>query len=242
MIFWNKLYFSLLFCVLTFLSVSAQNVYYYRLTKSKVDGNVSSNVSGGQFICIYDGVCFDSDIRGNGIGNGQLNKKSSGKTVVYFGESYYGKDSYYKFDASFNKLNIITANGNIFAYVKTAPPKGVTTSSLIKNTNIGGGMPYSDNYNLNTTNSQFNNPIINSGSNSDYPGRNNSIDYEQRKKDNLNRIYGVECKACNGTGKCHVCNGTKIAHGLGNSYKCNVCNEKGECSVCHGTGKTSWNR
>lgn len=67
-------------------------------------------------------------------------------------------------------------------------------------------------------------------------------DYQQRKRDTLNRTVGEDCISCKGTGKCNACNGTKVAHGFGNSYKCNICNENGDCSVCHGTGKTPWNR
>lgn len=67
-------------------------------------------------------------------------------------------------------------------------------------------------------------------------------DYEQRKKDNLNRAVGEACLTCKGTGKCPACNGTKVAGGFGNTYKCTLCNDNGDCPTCHGTKLTSWNR
>lgn len=71
---------------------------------------------------------------------------------------------------------------------------------------------------------------------------NSNQNYQETKRDNLNRGYGETCHSCKGTGKCHACNGTKVAHSFGNSYTCNVCDSQGNCPVCHGTGKTAWNR
>ncbi len=71
---------------------------------------------------------------------------------------------------------------------------------------------------------------------------NSNQNYQETKRDNLNRVAGETCQSCKGTGKCHACNGTKVAHSYGNSYTCNVCDSQGNCSVCHGTGKTHWNR
>lgn len=58
----------------------------------------------------------------------------------------------------------------------------------------------------------------------------------------LNQTMGENCLTCKGSGKCPTCNGTKIASGLGNTYKCNVCDVNGNCPSCHGSGKASWNR
>ena len=190
MISWNRIFIILGLYILAHVSVSAQNVYYYKLTKSKIDGIVSSNVSGGQFICIYDGVCFDCDINGNGIGNGQLNKKSEGEFVVYFGDSYYGNSSYYKFDKTFSKLNVISSNGEIYAYVKTTPPKGVTTSTLIKKHYNGGNGHSSSNYDPIIDIEQSNN-LTNTNSDNNSQNGNRPSNNPQKRK----------CVYCNGTGQ-----------------------------------------
>jgi len=192
MISWSKRIAAIALCVLTYFFVNAQSVYYYKLTKAKINGVVSTNVSGGQFICIYDGVCFDSDIRGNGVGNGQLNKHTDSKIVVYYGDSYFGKSSYYKFDNTFNKLNIITSKGDIYAYVKTSPPKGVTTSSLIKKAhNRNGSTDYYDNNNILSnsypSSSTYNYETSNPNNSHNGTSHNNS----QKRK----------CVYCNGTGQ-----------------------------------------
>lgn len=233
---WNRFSIILALCALAFLSISAQNVYYYKLTKSKIDGTVSSNVSGGQFICVYDGVCFDCDIKGNGIGNGQLNKKSGGETIVYFGDSYYGGGSYYKFDKTFSKLNIISSTGDIFAYVKTTPPKGVTTSSLIKKHNNGGDESCPNYYNPYTGSSQFSNQDNNTGNNSHDSNSSNNV---QKKK----------CVYCNGTGQ--ITKNDNAPANFGNDrprVRCSTCGEWYDpdvfthyhlsCRHCSGTGFT----
>lgn len=63
-----------------------------------------------------------------------------------------------------------------------------------------------------------------------------------RPAETLNQTVGSKCLTCHGTGKCHACNGTKVASGLGNTYKCTVCDTNGNCPSCHGTGVASWNR
>mgnify|MGYP003314492674 CR=1 FL=1 len=45
--------------------MQAQTVYYYQLTKTKINDIVSTQNKGGQFICIYDDFCFDCDKNGN---------------------------------------------------------------------------------------------------------------------------------------------------------------------------------
>lgn len=97
-------------------------------------------------------------------------------------------------------------------------------------------------YRPNLTLEQFRSEKAQAYQNATSSGGSTTSDYQQRKKDNLNRTVGENCLSCKGSGKCNACNGTKVAHGFGNTYKCNVCNENGDCPVCHGTGKTSWNR
>ena len=132
MISWNKII-VLLVCSLGLNSViQAQTVHYYQLTKTKINGIVSPQNNGGQFICIYDDFCFDCDKNGKGVGNGQLHLKNRGEYITYFGESYFGKGSYYKFNQSFSNLNIITPKGDIYAYKRVITPSNVNTCSLIK--------------------------------------------------------------------------------------------------------------
>ena len=132
MISWNKII-VLLICSLGLNSaIQAQTIYYYQLTKIKVDGIVSTQIDGGQFICIYNDFCYDCDKNGKGVGNGQLHLKNKDEYITYFGESYFGKNSYYKFNNSFSNLNIITPKGDIYAYKRVTPPSNINTSSLIK--------------------------------------------------------------------------------------------------------------
>lgn len=76
MISWNKII-VLLICGLGLNSaIQAQTVHYYQLIKTKVNGVVSTQNNGGQFICIYDDFCFDCDKNGKGVDNGQLHLKT----------------------------------------------------------------------------------------------------------------------------------------------------------------------
>lgn len=132
MISWNKIIVLLICCLGLKFTIQAQTIYYYQLTKAKVNGMISTLNSGGQFICIYDDFCFDCDKSGKGVGNGQLHLKNKGKYITYWGECYFGKGSYYKFNQSFSNLNIITPKGDIYAYKRVAPPSNISTCSLIK--------------------------------------------------------------------------------------------------------------
>ena len=112
----------------------------------------------------------------------------------------------------------------------------------LQNTNGGATMTYNEwtNFNLMMT-TPMATPTIDTYSNGNI-GIDSQADYEQRKKDILNRTAGEACLTCKGTGKCHACNGTKVAHGFGNSYTCNLCNANGDCPTCNGTKVTPWNR
>lgn len=177
MISWNKLIVLLVYSLSLNSAIQAQVVYYYQLTKTKINGIESTKNKGGQFICLYDDFCFDCDKNGKGVGNGQLLKKNKGEYIVYFGESYFGKNSYYKFNKNLSKLNIITPEGDIYAYKRVTAPSNVNTCSLIKveksksksnwnspvNNYSGGSVPvntYSGGYdNNNTNNNTINNAL-----------------------------------------------------------------------------------
>lgn len=229
MISWNKII-VLLVCSLGLNSViQAQTVHYYQLTKTKINGIVSPQNNGGQFICIYDDFCFDCDKNGKGVGNGQLHLKNRGEYITYFGESYFGKGSYYKFNQSFSNLNIITSNGDIYAYKRAYPPSNVKTCSLIKRQR-------------NSPSSIIETPTlseptqININTNSINDANNTS-----RQKTKVRK----RCAYCNGKGE-------RIQHeyistfGLdGPRVNCNICNQSWvygtvhahhRCNHCNGTG------
>lgn len=132
MISWNKLFFFIVIAVLFNSVIHGQTIRYYQLTKSRINGKEITHRSGGQFICIYDDFCYDCDKKGKGVGNGQLQLKNKGNYIVYYGDSYFGTGSYYKFTHDFCNLNVITPKGDIYAYKRTAPSPNIKTCSLIK--------------------------------------------------------------------------------------------------------------
>ncbi len=135
------------FCIsfiLLFLSIhlSAQNTYYYKLTKKVHNNTPSTKVSGGQFITFMGEICYESDKKGIGVGHGTMTRSgilSSDKIVAYMGESYWGKEATYNFTRDLSILNVVTENGDVYLYKRMAPPAGVTTCSLIKPKASGSG-------------------------------------------------------------------------------------------------------
>lgn len=221
-------------CLISLPIIGQNTTYYYKLTKIIYHGEVKENTKGGQFITFTPSGCFDSDINGVNIGNGNLQyykEYSSDAVRKYLGNSYFG-NAVYKFSSNYNILNIEINKNYIYVYKRTSTPNGVRNSSLVKKNESHQGVAYPI----------WDQVLIMPPANNGIPLENQSTDYNERKRETLNRTYGENCKSCNGTGKCHACNGTKIASGLGNTYKCNICNENGDCPVCNGTGKTSWNR
>lgn len=243
MISWNNLVRLLIGAFLSFSTFSnAQTVSYYKLTKTKIGGVVSSTVSGGQFICFFDGVCFDSDKNGVGVGNGQLNLISKDETDVYYGQSYFGKGSYYKFDKSHQKLNVIAPNGDIYAYTRSDAPRGVSTSSLIKsasNSQSQKESSYSGGDYLGNNNSGF--VIGNAGTNQS--GTVQELDLGHMEE------WEEDCPVCGGKGEIieekYI---GSMSFGLGGPYKkrCDLCNKEymsdfshvhKECKTCDKKGK-----
>lgn len=228
MISWNKIIVLLICSLCLHFTVQAQAIYYYQLTKTKVNGLVSTQGHGRQFICIYDDFCYDCDKNGKGVGNGQLHLKNKGEYVVYSGESYFGKNSYYKFSHSFSSLNIITPKGDIYAYKKVAPPSNIETCSLIKN------QKNSSSSFIGATTSYESAPINNNTSSTN--NANSSVKKTKVRK---------KCAYCSGKGE-------RIQHeyvstfGLnGPRVHCNICNKSWSygtvhvhhrCNHCNGTG------
>ena len=121
------------FCYISTLSVFCQTTNYYKQTKFIENGKEYTSLSGGQFITIEDGSCFDSDINGRSVGNGRLNyyKEFSANHPTYIGNSYYGNVTY-RFSSDYRTLNIIINKSIIYVYKMSTAPEGVVTSSLIK--------------------------------------------------------------------------------------------------------------
>ena len=216
----------------TYFTIHAQDIFYYQLTKTKINGAVSQQNNGGQFICIYEDFCYDCNINGTAVNNGQLHLKNKGEYIIYYGESYFGKNTYYKFNTNFSHLNIVAPNGDIYAYKRTNPPINVTTCSLIKKRG--------PNRNIATTPNIQNNIYVQSPSNIN---TNNSPSNNAQIKETK---YMTKCHYCNGTGTISK-DSYSPTFGLTQPDKwCTECNRyypasRGHyhinCNHCRGTGQ-----
>lgn len=216
---------------------SYSQTYYYKQTKTvKANGSVVNGGNGGQFITFKQSICFESNKKGIGVGHGVLefSRNYSDKFKTYVGNSYWGKETVFRFSQDLTRLNVCLDNGTVYVYSKATPPANQATCSLIrpKSSSGGGG----GNIIVTPIPGGSNGTI--SGSSTNQQPRN----HEQEKRDILNKTVGENCGACKGSGKCHACNGTKVAHSMGNTYTCTVCDRNGNCGACNGTGKTLWNR
>lgn len=236
MISWNK--FLLILCLTLCFGgeMTAQTIKYYKLTKTKINGVINTNASGGQFIRIYDNFCYDCDRKGNGVGNGQLSLKSSSDYIIFQGESYFGKDSYYKFNKSFTILNIITPKGDIYAYKCIVPSPNISTSTLIRSHSSTNGMNIQNG-------STYSNPYPPS-----YPSQNNNYientsSPQPDRKTNINH----KCAYCNGTGQITKDDNAPSNFGIEKpKQQCPICGKwynpnvfihyHQKCSHCGGTG------
>lgn len=121
--------------ILTCLTVSAQDVRYYKLSSTRIGGTTKKNVSGGQFVTFVGDLCFESTSKGVGVGHGTLKRNknySNAQYSTYQGSSYWGKEAEFIFNADKSVLNVVLDNGDIYVYKCATPPKGVTTCSLIR--------------------------------------------------------------------------------------------------------------
>lgn len=221
-------------------------VSYYKLINIYDYGTIKEITNSGQFINIKQNLCYDSDAKGNDIGNGKLyvDVSNTSGDHIFSGKSYHGTVKYI-FSPDYSILTVEINPHYKYTYKKSTPPAGIITSTLIKNHSTSGNQNfYTGSPGGNITPSY--NTSINSESTTS-PGTTNSAGYwspeerNKRKNDNLNRGAGEMCLSCHGSGKCSACNGTRVASGLGQTYVCKVCSD-GLCRVCHGTGKNSWNR
>lgn len=229
MISWSKIIVLLVCSIGLHTAIQAQSVYYYKLIKTKINGVVSIENNGGQFICIYDDLCYDCDINGKGVNNGQLHLKSKDDYIIYYGESYFGKNTYYKFNKNLGILNIITPQGDIYAYKKATPPSNIKTCSFIKSKKNTSSPIYHITA-ISSTNQQIDNNT---------PQLNNSNTPRQKTK------VRKQCAYCSGKGE-------RIQHEYATNFGtngprvyCNICNQSWNygtihthhrCNHCNGTG------
>lgn len=235
----NRVILPFIMLILPLLINAQQNTYYYKLTKAIINGTINTNVSGGQFITFVGEICFESDKKGLGVGNGKLNFSktfSTPKFNIYVGESFYGFVTF-KFNQNRSILNIIDKNDNIYVYKRQVAPASVLTSSLIKkreNNRLNseriantGGIYFVPNNGANINQ-------ISNGANS----ISNSVECNTSGCYH-SKTYQKDCHLCLGSGKCRTCNGThRILNPLTNEYQsCPNCKPDGLCSACGGTGK-----
>lgn len=199
----------------------AQNhaTYYYKLVKQNENGSVSTNVSGGQFITFYPGICYDTDRNANPVGNGTMKKTSDeGSNRTYQGQSYWGYNTTYYFKDNLLFLRVVDSNGNEYYYNKVNAPSDVTTSSL-----LAKNKPKPQSSNLGVTY---------------YP----STTYDAPKQSQSQPTHKRLCRVCEGKGWyvhevwlgsagaktkhwCHEC-GKEVSAGHQHKY----------CDSCGGTG------
>lgn len=134
----QNLHLIILLSLLNILSINAQT-YYYKLCSYGKSGMEESKVSGGQFITFQAAICMETDKDGESIGNGYL-KRKVGSPNIYIGSAYWGRNTKFEFSSDKSSLKVLAPNGIIYKYVRSTPPKGVLTSSLISSgsTNSSG--------------------------------------------------------------------------------------------------------
>ena len=200
-----------------------KRVEYYKYVKSIYLNNKSVTMAQseqGQFITRDGNSCFESDKYGNTVGNGEMKLTArDGNNVKYVGSSYYGSNSHFTFFDDKGVLNV-EAMGFVYVYKRSTPPKGVTTSSFIKEDSPAYVPPT-----IPSMPSSINNSSGSTGGN-----------YEYR-----NPATKTKCPICNGTGRCDRCGGDGnriIDLGIrGNRInECGSCRGSGRCNQCHGRG------
>lgn len=199
----------------------AQETYYFEQIKI-VKGNSETKGSGGQFISFYKDICYDSNNKGETVGFGMLDlvKNDNSNYIQYKGNSYWGKATY-KFNKELTRLNIIVSDGTIYVYNKSAPPKGVTASSLTRSSISSSTTtaPSVSTYPPTIPRQDFQNTTGNSNS--------------HHEKQVREKVVRETCRRCNGK-KRIVINTYPSMFGL-DDYKvrCNECGEYHLRSVGH---------
>lgn len=224
-------------------SLWGQNTYYYRQERVVKDGADIEVAKGGQFISFFHDMCYESDDKGVSVSNGKLdlNYKESSKFRIYEGKSYFG-EVVFKFNNALDRLNIICSDGRIYVYVRTSPPEGVHTCSLIKSQQsspqgqVSGG--YVEGYYPPVNGGSYN---MGSNNSSTLSGNSQSSSSSTKK----NQPTRHTCSRCNGKGRiavethppmfgqedikerCSECGGYFL-HSWGHTHT--------TCPQCHGKG------
>ena len=208
--------------------------YYYKLSNAVRNGVSSPKVSGGQFITFSDNICYESDKNGYTVGNGQLSFKSNDNGIaIYYGNSYWGSRTIFRFKNSKSELHVESSNGEQFIYKRMPAPAGVNTSSLIASqSNSGGSSTYSVGGYYPTTPvvSTYSAPTTSSGSGT--ATRTNTAPTRHT------------CPLCHGSGTI-VRESTIATYGKDTQRYCSICGRSYwassghshvTCSQCHGKG------
>lgn len=232
----NKFYLCLLLLIPQYL---CGQTYYYKLTKKIVDGVTYTNTAGGQFITFSNNFCFESDNKGNTVGNGLMAyAETVNGSLIYNGSCYFGSNSKFKFNNDKSVLNIVPSNGVIYIYRRVPAPNNQYTCSLIKkveNNISSGGVQNSTNTNVY--------PVYSNSINDNYNYGNNQQSQTERTPSKRWKTItrNVDCTHCAHSGKCSTCNGKGYYYssfGLTKTVDCPNCDgfKTGRCRHCHGTG------
>lgn len=215
----------------------SQVVSYYKLTKKIENGVEQLNQRGGQFITFIDNLCYESDLKGIGVGHGvlKINSNYGTKYKTYIGDSYWGNDAIFRFSNDLSILNVFANNDVVYVYKRVIAPKDALTCSLIrKNTQNNKGCI--NNSQPSITQQGENTIVINNTTN---VNTSTTIESNTSKK--------VKCRWCKGTGRITV--DDNAPSNLGHtriSYRCNECGKwinpnvflhyHKQCIHCHGSG------
>lgn len=205
------------------LVVCAQNVEYYKLSRKIVNGQSSSNVSGGQFVAFSKNskegrICYESNKQGYQVNESKLSYQNYENGVyTYYGKSYWGTNTYFCFNSDMSVMNVTTPSGDTYIYKRSEAPANVTTCSLIRNRTTSGGssVTVAPNYGGNSSYTPQHNGNC-SSSNSNYGPR--------------KRVeYYADCSFCLGTGRCKTCSGNGYySYSFGSGYiNCPNCKNPG---------------
>ena len=121
-------------CVTSLFAGNRVTRYYKQIKIVTADKREQAGNGGGQFIYFNEMGCYDSDKDGFDVKNGFLAYKgNAGGYHTYYGDSYWGKATYY-FLNDYSRLNIVVEQGGVtYVYELAKPPANVTTSALTKN-------------------------------------------------------------------------------------------------------------
>lgn len=217
-----------IFCFVFTSYAEAQTIYYKLL--SVQNGNlVNRNVSGGQFITFEAAICQETHINGVPVGNGYLRRDYYNHNK-YVGKAFWGNNTTFVFSSDKSSLTVNAPNGDVYNYVKSTAPQGVTTCSLIKGKSSAPSIGEGDSY--------IATPRTSGNASSSGANRQCSVCHGSGYI-HENVTSQTMCQQCYGRGECHSCSGKGWYTGYAISEKinCNSCSRTGRCRNCNGSGK-----